>query len=503
MKLRQDRFNETLISHVRPTDWANPIPAPRYNLVVIGAGTAGLVAAAIAAGLGARVALIEKRLLGGDCLNFGCVPSKALIRSSKAYDEISKCSRFGIEVDGPLKLKSGSVMEWVRSVRSRISENDSVHKFSKLGVDVFIGDACFTGPSQVSVGDSVLDFIKAAICTGTHPVLPEIRGLKHDDCLTNETVFELNSIPDRLAVIGAGPVGCELAQAFARLGSKVTLFHKHSRILEREDEEASDILQTKFMEDGIGMKLNTVFSEISSLPRSKTITFIENSVVRKMEVDEILASTGRSPNIQGLALEKAGVGFDSRKGILVNDYLQTSNPNIFAAGDVCMNHKFTHAADAAARLMVKNSLFRKSSKVSELVIPWCVYTDPEIAHVGLYERKALETGLKVRTFVVELREVDRAITDGVHDGFVKMVIDEKSDKILGATVVGPNAGELISGITLAIKNRLGMKSISSTIYPYPTQSLAIKRTADKYVGSKLTQRLKWALGKWFWLKRIL
>ena len=503
MKLREDRFNETLISRVRPPDWVNPMPARRYNLVVIGAGTAGLVASAIAASLGARVALIEKRLMGGDCLNFGCVPSKALIRVSKAYNEISRCSRFGIEIQGPLKLNSGSVMEWVRSVRSRISENDSVHKFTKLGVDVFIGEACFTGPSRVSVGDSELNFSKAAICTGTHPVILEIPGLKHDDCLTNETVFELNSIPDRLAVIGAGPVGCELAQAFARLGSKVTLFHKHSRILEREDEDASAILHAKFMEDGIEIKLNTVFSEVSSLAHPKTITFTQDSVVGKIEVDEILASAGRSPNIRGLELEKAGVDFDSRRGILVNDYLQTSNPNIFAAGDVCMNHKFTHAADAAARLVVENSLFRKSSKVSELVIPWCVYTDPEIAHVGLYERTALAKGLKVRTFGLEMREVDRAITDGAHDGFVKMIVEEKSDKILGATVVGPNAGELIAGITLAMKNRLGMKSISSTIYPYPTQSLAIKRTADKYMGSKLTQRLKWALGKWFWLKRII
>ncbi len=503
MKLRQDQINDALISHVRPPNWVNPIPATCYNLVVIGAGVAGLVTAAIAANLGARVALIEKRLLGGDCLNFGCVPSKALIRSSKAYYEIFKCSRFGIEIDGPLTVKTGSVMDWVRSVRSQISVSDSVHKFTRLGVDVFIGEACFTGPSQVSAGDSILNFRKAVICTGTHPVIPNIQGLKQDDCLTNETVFELDSIPERLAVIGAGPVGCELAQAFARLGSKVTLFHKHSRILDREDEEASDILKTQFTEDGVEIKLNTVFSEVSSSPHSRTIAFLQNSVLDKIEVDEILAAAGRSPTIQGLALEKAGVGFDSRKGILVDDYLQTSNQNIFAAGDVCMNHKFTHAADAAARLVVGNALFRKSSRVSELVIPWCVYTDPEVAHVGLYEKIALAKGLKVRTYGLEMREVDRAITDGVRDGFIKMVTEEKSDKILGATVVGPNAGELIGGITLAIKNRLGMKSISSTIYPYPTQSLAIKRTADKYMGNRLTQKLKWILGKWFWLRRIL
>ena len=488
---------------VRPPDWVNPIPAPCYNLVVIGAGTAGLVAAAIASNLGAKVALIEKRLMGGDCLNFGCVPSKALIRASKAYNEISGCSRFGLEVDGPLVVNTSSVMKWVRSVRSVVSVNDSVQRFTQLGVDVFIGEATFAGPKQVYVGDSTLNFRKAVICTGTNPFIPDIPGLIQDACLTNETVFELDSIPERLAVIGAGPVGCELAQAFSRLGSKVTLFHKHSRILEKEDEETSDILQNRFVKCGIELKLKTVFSEISHQSSSRTISFLHDSEIQKIEVDEIIVASGRKPAIEDLNLEKAAVTFDSRKGILVNDYLQTSNQNIFAAGDVCMDHKFTHAADAAARLVVANALFRKSSKASGLLIPKCVYTDPEIAHVGLYEKNALAKGLKVRTYRINMTEVDRAITDDSQDGFIKMVVEEKSDKILGATVVGQNAGELIGGITLAIKNGLGMKSISSTIYPYPTQSLAIKRAADKYVGSRLTPTLKRILGKWFWLKRIL
>ena len=503
MKLFNDPSNETLISLVRPPDWVNPKPAPYYNLVVIGAGTAGLVSAAIAANLGAKVALIEKRMLGGDCLNFGCVPSKALIRASKACDEISRCSRFGIEIDGPMDVKTASVMKWVRSVRSIVSVNDSVRKFTELGVDVFIGEACFAGPNQVSVGNSTLNFRKAVICTGTHPIVPDIPGLNQDACLTNETVFELDTVPQRLAVIGAGPIGCELAQAFAKLGSKVTLFHKHSRILEKEDHETSDLIQARFEKCGIELELNSVFSEISYQSSSRNISFFHDSELQKIEVDEILVSSGRKPAIDGLALDKADVTFDSRKGILVNDYLQTSNPNVFAAGDVCMEHKFTHAADAAARLVVENALFRKSSKVGKLLIPWCIYTDPEVAHVGLYEKNALARGLKVRTYRLDMTEVDRAITDGAQDGFIKLVIEHNSDKIIGATVVGQNAGELIGGITLAIRNRLGMKSISSTIYPYPTQSLAIKRAADKYVGSRLTPKLKWILGKWFWLRRIL
>ncbi len=500
--MSQAEFDPSLIAQVHPDNWTNPTPASKYNLVIVGGGTAGLVTSAIAAGLGARVALIEKRFLGGDCLNFGCVPSKALIKSADMCFKVSESSRFGASIEHPIGINFKTVMDRVRNVRTQISKNDSAERFTRLGVDVFFGEASFTGPDRVEVKNAILNFKKAVIATGSRPKVPDISGLTQAGFFTNENIFEIKNLPRRLAVLGGGPIGCELAQAFKRLGSQVILFHKNNHILDREDPEAADILQNRFLTEGIDLRLSTSLINVSLNPHCKKIEFIQDGQQKSVDVDEILVATGRSPNVDGIGLENARIEYDTIKGVFVNDYLQTTNPDIFSAGDVCMRHKFTHAADAAARIVVENALFRKSGTVSALVIPWCTYTDPEIARVGIDESEAERQGIPYQVFRVDMRDVDRAVTDGVETGFAKIITKANTDKILGATVVGHCAGELVGEITLAIKANIGMKTISSTIHPYPTKSLIIKRLADMYMGSRMTPNLKKLTRAWFWFRRI-
>lgn len=498
----RDEHNLELLALVHPDDWTNPVPSPLYDIVVIGAGTAGLVTCAIASGLGAKVALVERRLLGGDCLNFGCVPSKTLIRSARACYEAASSGRFGIEIEGNVRPDFELIMKRVRRTRAEIAINDSAQRFSRLGVDIFFGAGHLTGKNEITVGDSSLKFRKAVIATGTRPFIPDIPGLREAGFLTNETVFELESLPERLAIIGAGPIGCELAQAFVRLGSKVTLFHKNAHILDREDPDAADILQKQFLSEGIHLKLNASLSNIISENGSKTISFESGGASDQIEVDQILVASGRSANVQDIGLEIGEVKFDPISGISVNDYLQTTNPNVYSAGDVCMKYKFTHAADASARIVVQNALFFRSKKVSDLVIPWCIYTDPEIAHVGLNEAEARAKGIRTRTITVQLSDIDRARTDDSQQGFARILLANRGDRILGATVVAKGAGDLISELSLAITSKTGLKTLSATLHPYPTQSEIIKKLSDAYVGSRLSPRLRWILGKWFQIKRF-
>ena len=384
-----DEYNQKLISYVHPPDWVNPQPADCYDLVVIGAGTAGLVVAAGAAGLdlGLKVALIEKHLMGGDCLNVGCVPSKCMIRSSRVVGEMWSAKAFGINPPEQIDVDFPAVMERMRRLRSGISHHDSAHRFQKLGVDVFLGSGHFLHNNTVRVGDRTLRYKKAVIATGARAVQPSIEGIESARFLTNETVFSLTQIPKRLAVIGGGPIGCELAQAFQRLGSQVILFHNGSHILNKEDTDAAEIIQNRFIQEKIHLVLNSQIQRVEKTAEGKLIHFLSNGSKMSIVVDEILVGAGRAPNVEGLNLEAVGVEYDQRKGVKVNDYLQTTNPRIYAAGDICMDWKFTHAADAAARIVIKNTLFSPfglgKSKLSNLVMPWCTYTDPEIAHVGM------------------------------------------------------------------------------------------------------------------------
>ncbi len=488
--LPRDEHNAQLVGNVHPPDWVNPEPAPRYNLVVVGAGTAGLVTAAGAAGLGAKVALIERKFMGGDCLNFGCVPSKAVIRASRVPAEIRDAARFGAHLPGNTRVDFSAVMERMRRIRAGISKHDSAKRFQSLGVDVFFGDARFSSKDTVSAGDKRLRFSRAVIATGTRPAVPPIPGLAEAGYLTNETVFSLTELPQRLAVIGAGPIGCELAQAFARFGSAVTLIEADKQILIREDLEAARLVEAALSRDGIRILCGGKASSVERRGAEKIIHVECAGKRHQIAVDAILVAVGRTPNVEGMNLEAAGVQYDRRAGVTVNDRLQTTNPKIYAAGDICSVYKFTHAADAMARIVIQNALFFGRKKASALVMPWCTYTSPELAHVGLSEPDANAKGIATDTFRVPFASVDRAIADGEEDGFLKIVTKKGTDQILGATVVAQHAGEMISEITLAMTNRIGLSAIAATIHPYPTQSEAIKKAADAYNRTRLKPWLK-------------
>jgi pyruvate/2-oxoglutarate dehydrogenase complex dihydrolipoamide dehydrogenase (E3) component len=489
--------NRELVSNVHPADWVNPEPSPRYNVVIVGAGTAGLVSAAGAAGLGAKVALVERHLMGGDCLNYGCVPSKALIRSSRAYGAIRDASKYGIDGAGHASVNFVAVMERLRRLRAAISHHDSAARLRSLGVDVFLGQGTFTGPDSIEVAGKTLRFKRAIIATGARAAHPRIKGLAEAGFLTNETVFSLTERPQRLAVIGGGPVGCEMAQAFQRLGSQVVLFHTHDHILDREDRDAAEIIQNRFVKEGVHLVLESNLQEIGTRNGQKVIFFEAAGKTDSVVVDAILVAAGRAPNVERLNMEAAGVRYDTRKGVFVDDYLRTSNPAIFAAGDICMNYKFTHAADAAARIAIQNALFKGSKRLSALVVPWCTYTDPEIAHVGMYARDAAKEGIAVDTFIRPLAEVDRSVLDGEDEGFVKIHVTKGKDTILGATIVAAHAGEMISELTVAMVGKLGLGTISGVIHPYPTQAEAIKQAADAYNRTRLTPLVKRLFSKWF------
>jgi pyruvate/2-oxoglutarate dehydrogenase complex dihydrolipoamide dehydrogenase (E3) component len=491
-----DAHNARLVSNLHPPDWENPTPAPRYNLVVIGAGTAGLVTAAGAAGLGAKVALVEKHLLGGDCLNVGCVPSKAVIRSSRAAFDAREADHFGVRLAAPPQVDFPAVMERMRKLRADLSPHDSAARFAKLGVDVFLGEARFAGPDAVQVAGQTLRFKRAVIATGARALQPPIPGLTEAGYLTNETVFGLTECPARLAVIGGGPIGCELAQAFQRLGSQVCLLHKNAHLLDREDMEAAAIVQSAFIREGVAVRLNARITRVERNGSEKLVCCEAQGKEETIAVDEILAGAGRAPNVEGHNLEAVGVQYEPRKGVLVNDFLQTTNPRIYAAGDVCLAWKFTHAADFSARIVIQNALFLGRKKASALTMPWCTYTDPEIAHVGLYERDARERGLEVDTYVREFKEVDRAVVDGEEEGLVKVHVKRGHDEILGATIVARHAGEMISEISVAMAARLGLSKLASVIHPYPTQAEAIRQCGDAYNRTRLTPTVKRWMGRW-------
>jgi pyruvate/2-oxoglutarate dehydrogenase complex dihydrolipoamide dehydrogenase (E3) component len=485
-----DQFNEVLLVNVHPPDWVNPEPAPRYNLVVIGAGTAGLVTAAGAAGLGAKVALVERHLLGGDCLNYGCVPSKAIIRSSRVVADLRDAARLGVRVPPGTEVDFAAVMERMRRLRAAISHHDSVRRFRDLGVDVFLGGARFSGPGTVEVAGQSLRFRKAVIATGARPVDPPIPGLAETGYLTNETVFSLTRRPARVLIIGGGPLGCEFAQAFQRLGCRVTLLHKHAHLMNREDPEAAELLQKVLEREGIRLILQAQATAVLKSARGKLVRYESGGQSGEIEVDEILAGAGRAPHVDHLGLAAAGVRYHERDGVLVNDKLQTTNRHIYAAGDVCLKHKFTHMAEATARIVIQNALFLGRKKLSALTIPWCTYTDPEVARVGLNEAEAARRGLAIQTLVRHLREVDRAILDGEDEGLVKIHLKKGTDTILGATIVARHAGEMISEITLAMVAKMGLGRVAAVIHPYPTQVEAIRQTGDLYNRTRLTPVVK-------------
>jgi pyruvate/2-oxoglutarate dehydrogenase complex dihydrolipoamide dehydrogenase (E3) component len=461
-----------------PSDERHPTPADRYDLLVVGAGPAGLVAATAAAALGARVALVERDRLGGTCLNTGCVPSKAIIRTSRLYAEMRDAERYGAQIPAEIRVDFTAVMQRMRRILARIVRPVSVDRLNAAGVDVFRGGARFTATDRLSVDGTTLRFEKAMIASGSRPEIPSIPGLVDTDYLTNENVFDLTELPRRLLVVGGGPLGCELAQAFCRLGAKTIIAQQLPLFLPKEERDAAQILSAAFARDGIEVRLNTRAVDVRSEEGQKRVDLISDDYQSTVVVDRILAGVGRLPNVEGMGLEAAGVAYDPVNGIRVDDFLQTSNPRIYAAGDACLEHKYTHTADAAAQIVVQNALVRGRQRLSALVIPWCTFTDPEIAHVGLDIRQAHEQGIPLKTFTIPMHEVPRAITDGEEVGFVKIHVKERTDRILGATIVARHAGEMINEITLAMVAGIGLSTLSRVIHAYPTQAEAIRKAAD-------------------------
>jgi pyruvate/2-oxoglutarate dehydrogenase complex dihydrolipoamide dehydrogenase (E3) component len=465
-----------------------------YNVVVIGAGTAGLVTAAGTAGLGGRAALVERNKMGGDCLNYGCVPSKALIASARLIDRIRHAARWGLNEQEP-QFEFETVFESMRARRAKIAPHDSVERFESLGVDVFSGEASFVSPYEIVVGGQKLRAKNFVIATGTRAGIPPIEGLRDVPFLTNETIFDgLRKKPDSMIVLGGGPIGCELGQAMSRLGVKITIIEVLEQILSKEDRDVADWAEMLLEAEGIqvlrsvqatwvSMRDGKVQFELLRKPRGST-----ESELRQIIADSLLISAGRVPNTEKLHLEAAGVKFSPR-GIEVNAYLQTSQPHIYAAGDVVGPFQFTHTADAQARVVIRNILMPSQllrQKMDYSAVPWCTYTDPEIARVGLNETEAKQKNISYDLISVQINELDRAVVEREEHGFIKVLTAKGTDKILGVTIVATHAGDLLHEFVLAMKHRIGISQLATTIHAYPTFAELARKVGDYYNKKRLT-----------------
>lgn len=495
-------YNVEMLDAVRPKGHINPTPDGTYNMLIIGGGSAGLTAAAGAAGLGGKVALVEKNALGGDCLLVGCVPSKAIIHAAKVVADLRKAEKYGVTVSETPTVDFGKVMEHVYHARNAIAPHDSAERFINMGVDLFFGAGQFTGPNSFEIDGKTIHFKKALIATGSRPREIPIPGLAEAGYLTNETLWNLTEQPESLAVIGAGPIGAELAQSFARLGTRVTLVDIAPQILPREDREAAEVVQRVLQREGVQLCLGAKTTQISAENGVKRITLDSaEHGTHTIEVSEILLAVGRTPNVEGLNLEAAGVDYD-KKSIKVDDLLRTTNSAIYAAGDVSMKYQFTHAAGHAGAIVVQNALFpAPKRKLSSLVMPWATYTDPGIAHVGLYPEEAAAQGIEIDTYTEYLASNDRAIADDETEGFVKVHTVKGKGTIVGATIVARHAGELISEITLAMTQKIDLGKLTSVIHPYPTQAEAIFGTASAYRKTKLTPTAANVMDRWMTFSR--
>lgn len=499
--LDNDPADDRLRRHVAPPGWVNPAPAAVYNLVAVGAGTAGLVSAGGCGGLGGRAALVEKSLLGGDCLTSGCVPSKTLLAAAKAAHAVRAARGFGITAGDPV-VDFGAVMARVRAARADLAPHDSAERFrAEYGVDVFLGDATFTGPDTLAVGGQTLRFRRAVIATGSRPTVPDIPGLPEAGYLTNETVFALTALPARLLVIGGGPVGCELGQAFARLGSHVGLVATGSQLLPKEEPAAGEMVRQALAADRVDVRLDARVTRVEVTPFGQRIFIESQGETGSWDADVILVAAGRTPTVEGLGLEAAGVAFDPAKGVIVADSLRTTNPRIYAAGDIAAGGlPFTHAADATARLALRNALFLGRGRRSALTIPWCTFTAPEVGRVGLSEAEAKDRGERIEVLHLDYADLDRAVTESA-GGFLHLLVKSGTDRIVGATVVGPNAGELVGTLSVAMTHGIGLRKLAGTVFPYPTYTEAVKKLADRHNRGRLTPLAARALRTWLAWRR--
>lgn len=498
--LADDPDDQLLVTRVAPRDRKNPRSRPFYHLVVIGAGPAGLVAAAGARGLGASVALVERELMGGDCLNFGCVPSKALLGAAARLQEAKSSAAFGVNVDH-VRFELDAALSRLRRVRSQLAVHDSVARFEAMGVDVFLGAGRFANDESIQVADEILRFKRALIATGARARVPDMPGIEQVAFHTNETIFSLTKLPERLIVLGGGPVGCELSQAFARLGVGVDLVERADRLLVREAPDAAQLIARQLERDGVHLWLGA--SATRCEPSASGVRMaLEGVSIDCLEANALLIAVGRQPSVAALDLERAGVEYDEA-GVRVDDFLRTTNPAIYAAGDVCAGlPQFTHAADAMTRIALQNALFFGHKRVSDLCIPRVTYTSPALAHVGMGHDEARRDKDKVQEFMVPLAELDRSVIDERLEGFARVYLDQKRGTLLGATMVGEQAGECIAELSLAVTHRLSVAQLAATVHPYPTQSEAWKRVADAWSRSRLTPWAKRLFALWFrWFRR--
>ncbi len=458
-----------------------------YDLIVIGGGSGGLVAAAGAAKLGAKVALVEKHKLGGECLWTGCVPSKALIHAAKVAHDVANAKDVGIAISSA-KVNFNKVIDYVHKVIKTIQPHDSPERFRKMGVDVFFGTPRFEDRRTLIVGNERLYGKKFVIATGSRPAKLPIKGLEEAGYLTNETIFENKKFPATLLVIGGGPIGSEMAQAFARLGSKVTIFERGEHILSKEEPEVSAEMEEAFVRENITILTNSNILQVEKKGGKKVITYDQKGKKGSVAGDEILFAVGRAPNVEGLNLEGIGIKYDQR-AIQVNDYLQTTVPNIYAIGDVKGKYQFTHMAAYEAGVVLMNALFHLPIKANYSVVPWTTFTDPEVARVGITEQESREKHPDALVFKAPFEDVDRAQCENTTTGFIKIIADKKGH-LLGVHIVGPHAGELLAEFTLAKRKGLTVKDIFNTIHVYPTLSLINAQIAAKFMERKLTERAK-------------
>ncbi len=491
-----DPADRERLANVRPGAWHNPAPRSRYHLVVIGAGPAGMAAAQGAAALGADVALIERHQLGGGSLNYGCIPSKAMIRTASVYATMRNAGIYGATAVADVAVDFPAAMARMRRIRARLSRVDAAARLVGAGVDLFFGHARFVAPDAVEVDGVRLHFKRALIATGSRALLPTIPGLAEAGFLNNETVFDLRALPASLMVIGGGPLGCELAQTFARFGARTLISHDQPLFLPKEERDAAQMVSDALARDGVEIHLDCKVVKVRLEGGRKVVEMLSNGHTASTTVDAIVTGIGRRPAVQRLGLEVAGVSHDAESGIHVDDFLRTTNPRIYAAGDVCLVHRYANTAEASARIVVGNALLHGRQRMSALLIPWCTYTDPEVAHVGLYVRQARERRIPVKTFTIPMHDVDRAVVDSEEEGFVKIHVREGSDRILGATIVASHAGEMINSISLAMASGIGLRALAGAIHAYPTQGAAIRQAADAYMATRTSPLRAWCARQW-------
>ncbi|MEZ6095316.1 MAG: FAD-containing oxidoreductase [Pirellulaceae bacterium] len=494
MNETQSDYQQRWLRNVAPVDHINPKPSKPYQLVVVGAGTAGLVAAAGAAGMGARVALIESKMMGGDCLNTGCVPSKSWIEMANQFQEARETlAEHQNPLSDSLRFDFSMASRRMQAARANISANDSVRRFQELGVDVYLGKAQFTGPKSIEVAGCQLTFARAIIATGARAAIPKIPGIENVKYLTNETLFDLEKIPESILIVGGGPIGCEMAQTLRRMGSTVTVADLADRILSRELPDASSVVDATLRREGITLEFGASITQILQNGDNEIVATIQsNQTTKQIVVNSVLLATGRTPNVEHLGLDQAGVAFDLKHGIHIDDYLRTSNPRVFAAGDCCLPLQFTHAADFSARSAIENALFFRRASWRKLLIPRCTYTQPNVAHVGM-DWTEIEQRDDLQAYQIDYSDNDRAVLAGNEGGFIRVYCPKGKDRIVACTIVSELAGEMIGEVAMAIKHKIGLKQIASVIHPYPTRSDAFRRLGDQYNRTRLTP----------WTKKIL